>query len=192
MTQLENLRLKALSKHLKEWQVRTDRPVWSWPNRDKLSTSWLLSFSGPHSGSSTPVFREGLAMLLCLPSSACREGWFWKGGHVWRCCSLPTTTRGWLEDKHDRIKQELMSMMRWSGLSATCEVWGLFKHLIPQNKQGSEEVNKQRQVMIPDFRLQLHSQTGQSEVRLAELKFTCGRDLYRPGVRGLWTGELAP
>ena len=44
-----------------------------------------------------------------------------------------------------------MSMMSWSVLSVTCEVWGLFKHLVPQNRQGSEEVNKQRQVMIPDF-----------------------------------------
>jgi len=33
--------------------------------------------------------------------------------------------------------------MSWSALSATCEVWGLFKHLVPQNRQRSEEVNKQ-------------------------------------------------
>ena len=44
-------------------------------------------------------------------------------------------------------------------------------------------MNKQRQVMIPDFRIQLHSQTGQYEARLAELKFTCGRDLYMQEVR---------
>ena len=37
--------------------------------------------------------------------------------------------------------------------------------------------------MIPDFRIQLPSHTGQSEARLAELKFTCGQDLYKPGVR---------
>ena len=42
-------------------------------------------------------------------------------------------------------------MMSWSGLSATCEAWGMFKHPVPQNRQGSEEVNEQRQVMIPDF-----------------------------------------
>ena len=66
---------------------------------------------------------------------------------------------------------------------ATCEVWGLFKHLVPQDRQGDEEMNKQRQVIIPDFRIQMPSQTGQSEARLAELKFTCGRDLYKPGVR---------
>ena len=37
--------------------------------------------------------------------------------------------------------------------------------------------------MIPDFRIELSSTTGQSETRLAELKFTCSRDMYKPGVR---------
>ena len=44
-------------------------------------------------------------------------------------------------------------------------------------------MNKQRQVMIPDFRVQLRSQTGQSDTRLAELKFTCGQSQYKPDVR---------
>ena len=50
------------------------------------------------------------------------------------------------------------------------------------------------QVMIPDFRLQLPAignaglatagvDPGQVETRLAELKFTCGQNLYKPGVR---------
>jgi hypothetical protein len=188
VTQLENLRHRVLYKHLKEWKSRTDRPVWSWPNRDKLTTAWLLSFPGPHTGLSMPVFREGLAMVLCIPSPACRDmvgervgnGKVDLFGDSVLCQNLPGD--GW-RIRHDRIKQEIMSMLGWSGVVATCEVWGLFKHLIPQNKQGSEEVNKQRQVMIPDFRIQLSSQTGQSEARLAELKYTCGRDLYKPGVR---------
>ena len=96
------------------------------------------------------------------------------------CQSLPGD--GW-RIRHDRIKTELMSMMRWSGMVATCEVWGLFKHLVPHEDLNREEVNKQRQVMIPDFRVQLSSPSGQSETRLAELKFTCGRDFYKPGVR---------
>ena len=48
--------------------------------------------------------------------------------------------------------------------------------------------------MIPDFRLQLPAvgnavlatagvDPGQVETRLAELKFTCGQNLYKPGVR---------
>ena len=184
VTQLENLRHRVLSKHLKEWKSRTDRPVWSWPNRDKLTTAWLLSFPGPHTGLSMPVFREGLAMVLCIPSPACRDmvgervgnGKVDLFGDSVLCQNLPGD--GW-RIRHDRIKQEIMSMLGWSGVVATCKVWGLFKHLIPQNKQGSEEVNKQRQVMIPDFRIQLSSQTGQSEARLAELK-------YRGSSRELW------
>ena len=66
---------------------------------------------------------------------------------------------------------------------STCEVWGLFKHLVPQDDLASSEVNKQRQVMIPDFRVQISSSTGQTQTRLAELKFTCGREFYKPGVR---------
>ena len=37
--------------------------------------------------------------------------------------------------------------------------------------------------MIPDFRILLSLQTDQSEARLAELKHTCSRDLFKPGVR---------
>ena len=188
VSQLENLRLKVLTKSLQYQPDRTARPVWSWPNRDKLTTSWLLSFPGPHTGLSMPVFREGIAMVLCLPSPACmdrvgervgdsRVDLF--GDNV-LCQSLPGD--GW-RIRHDRIKTELMSMMRWSGMVATCEVWGLFKHLVPQEDLSRAEVNKQRQVMIPDFRIQLLSQTRQTETRLAELKYTCGRDFYKPGVR---------
>ena len=37
--------------------------------------------------------------------------------------------------------------------------------------------------MVPDYRLQLSSQISQQETRLAELKFTCRRSYYKPGVR---------
>ena len=129
-----------------------------------------------------------MAMLLCIPSPACRDlvgepvgtGKVDLFGDTVLCLTLPGD--GW-RIRHDRIKQEIVSMLGWTGMVATCEVWGLFKHLVPQDRQASVEVNKQRQVMIPDFRIQLPSQTGQSEARLAELKFTCGRDLYKPGVR---------
>ena len=74
-------------------------------------------------------------------------------------------------------------MLSWSGITATCEVWGLFKHLVPHDALERSEVDKQRQVMIPDFRVQLCSNTKESETRLAELKFTCDRKFYKPGVR---------
>ena len=41
--------------------------------RDKMTTSWLLSFPTAHGSLSTPIFQEGLAMVLALPSPACRD-----------------------------------------------------------------------------------------------------------------------
>ena len=43
------------------------RPVTAWPNRDKLSASWLQCLPGPE-GLGSPAFSEALALLLC---SAC-------------------------------------------------------------------------------------------------------------------------
>ena len=60
---------------------------------------------------------------------------------------------------------------------------GTLQHLIPQEALSRKEVEKQKQIMIPDFRIQLVSQPGQTETRLAELKYTCGRKYYKPGVR---------
>ena len=57
------------------------------------------------------------------------------------CQNLPGD--GW-RIRHDRIKQEIMRMMGWSGMVATCEVWCLFRHLVPHNRQGSAEIKKQR------------------------------------------------
>ena len=87
-------------------------------------------------------------------------------------------------------------MMGWCGIVATCEVNGLFAHLIPQEARADEEVQKARQVMIPDYRLELQASTvtglatpglhlapGQTETRLAELKFYSGKTHYRPGTR---------
>ena len=79
---------------------------------------------------------------------------------------------------------------------ASCEVSGLFQHLVPQEALNSVEVQQARQVMIPDFRLELPAAAapglatpgldqdpGQTETLLAELKFSCGKSYYKPGTR---------
>jgi hypothetical protein len=91
---------------------------------------------------------------------------------------------------------EIMRLLGWCGVVATCEVHGLFQHLIPQEAMSRVEVQQARQVMIPDYRLELpaaaanglatpglHLAPGQTETRLAELKFYCGKSHYRPGTR---------
>ena len=41
--QLEQLKVKVLDKYFDEFPERQARSVWSWRNRDKLSTAWLMS-----------------------------------------------------------------------------------------------------------------------------------------------------
>ena len=77
-----------------------------------------------------------------------------------------------------------MTMFDWSGVTATCEVWGLFSHLVPPVALDREEVVKQKSVMRPDYRLEMvNKATDQMETRLAELKYYCSRGLYKVGVK---------
>ena len=154
--QLENLRLRCMVKSLTEQPDKLARPVWSWANRDKLTNAWLLSLPGPHTARSSPIFKEGLAMVLCLPSPPCvdRVGErigdrkVDEFGDALRCKAL--AGGGWTI-RHDRTKVEVRSMLDWSGILATCEVTGIWSPLLPQDALEREEVQRARQVIIPDF-----------------------------------------
>ena len=160
-----------------------------------MSTSWLLAMPTAQGSLSAPIFKEGVAMVLCLPSPACsrRLGESIGGGRVdeWgdvvRCVTLPG---GSWTIRHDKTKAEIMRMLRWGGIVSTCEVTGLFQHLVPPEARDRPEVKNQSQVMVPDFRIQLPSSTtgfglapGEVATRLAELKFTCSEGHYKTGVR---------
>ena len=105
--------------------------------RDKLTTAWLLSHPTAHCSLSTPIFQEGLAMVLALPSPACKD----RVGEIlgdkrvdrWgdevRCATLAGTT---FTPRHDWTKMEVMRMLGWSQIPASCEVKNLFFSLIPR------------------------------------------------------------
>ena len=71
--QLERLTLASLEKHTEEWRDRSARPVEVVKQRDKMTTLWLLSHPTARDSLTTPSFREGVAMVLGLPSPACRD-----------------------------------------------------------------------------------------------------------------------
>ena len=71
--QLETLTLATLKKHLGDMRDQKARPVCSMNQKDKLSTAWLLALPGAQSSLTTPIFKEGMAMVLCIPSPACKE-----------------------------------------------------------------------------------------------------------------------
>ena len=50
---------------------RKARPAWAWKQRDKISSSWLLTLPGGDSTLSNAEFVEAAATNLCLPSPAC-------------------------------------------------------------------------------------------------------------------------
>ena len=118
--QVEGLKLKVMDAYLQGRRERRDkaRPVWSWPQRDKLTSAWLLAL--PTSGATsltTPIYREGLAMVLCLPSpaSSCREGERVGGGRVdiWGDQVRRENLAGgdWMS-RHDRLKMEIANMFQ--------------------------------------------------------------------------------
>ena len=69
-------------------------------------------------------------------------------------------------------------------MRASCEVFGLFSNLIPQEGLNRLERGRQRQGMVPDFMLEVASPTGARSNRLAEVKvLNCCLSRYPFGDR---------
>ena len=129
-----------LSKALELYPDKLARPVMVWPQMDKLSSAWLLSYPGPHTGMPAMAVSEAVCNHICLPSPACRDRVGEKVGKavvdLYGDKVMATTLQGdiW-RIKHVTVKSELNRLCVWSSLTvltATCEVFGLFSHLIPQ------------------------------------------------------------
>ena len=70
--QRETLRGSVLTSALEHYSDQTARPVLVWPQKDKLSSAWLLALPGPVTGLTSPIFSEAVCSSLCLPSPSCR------------------------------------------------------------------------------------------------------------------------
>ena len=189
--QREELRGAVLKVALTRITDVTLRPVTAWPNRDKLSSSWLQCLPGPD-GLECQAFSEALALLLCMPSPACQDR---VGAPVGRSTVDPFGDRIMSEilpgdhwrTRHDRIKMAIYSLCIWARVPVTAEVWGLFSHLIPADALTRMERGRKRQALVPDFRLELPCPSEGTKTQLAELKvISCCKSWYSPGseVRG--------
>ena len=187
--QREKTRGLVLGKALEQHPDQRARPVLVWPQLDKLSSAWLLAFPGPHSGLPSTVFSEAVCGHLCLPSPACRDR---LGERVGKTVVDLFGDKVMAEKlhgdtwriRHDNVKSELNRLCVWSQLPATCEVFGLFSHLIPQVGLNRIEKGRKRQGMVPDFQFQVPCPTGGKVSRLAELKvISCCPTRY-PSVAG--------
>ena len=174
---------QALNRHVGQ----SARPVLAYPLLDKLSTAWKLSLPGVTNGLSTTASREVMAQHLCLPSPACQS-----------ILGQPVGTRGavvgpfgdelmmtyltqdtWMI-RHDALKTTIVNMRNEVKMPVDCEVFGLFRDLIPA--EGRElEFGRQRLGFCPDFRLRLQSADRPRDL-LGELKFiSAGATRYPVG-----------
>ena len=173
--QREELRGAVLKEALSRMKGQRKRPVLAWLNRDKLTTSWLQCLPGPN-GLSNQAFPEAMALVLCMPSPACKNR---IGAKIARDKTvdpygdniMSTVLPGdhW-RTRHDKLKLAIHSLCTWARLPATAEVFGLFSHLIPAQALTRLERGRKRQALVPDFRLEMPSSLGGTKLQLAELK----------------------
>ena len=170
----EELRAAVLTEAVSRTADRGKRFVLSWTNRDKLSSSFLHSLPTADTGMNNAEFSEAVAQLLCLPSPACVDRVGEKVGRKEvdrygnNVMNEPLPGNHWRQ-RHDRIKNQLATLADWCGMPATCEVFGLFSHLIEQPALMRLDTGRKRQGLVPDFKLRIPTEQG-STVQLAELK----------------------
>ena len=191
MQQLEKARGAALSEALSRIPDERCQQALGWRNRDKMSTSWLHCLPGPE-GLGNAQFSEALALMLCMPSPACKThvgqqvgakaACVDTYGHKVMSANLPGDH--W-RTRHDVTKMEISSLCAYSKVEHTTEVFGLFAPLIPQQALSRYERGHKRQGLVPDFRLNTNNNAGAARHQLAELKLiSCCDAWYAPSAGG--------
>ena len=107
-----------------------------------------------------------MARHLCLPSPCCvprvGEPLGMRGLTIDpygdNILSVSNIPGGCMTARHDLVKTTISSLCLDSGLRADCEVFGVFRDLIPEDALGVEENlhrGRGRQGLLPDFRIDL-------------------------------------
>ena len=160
----EELRGAVMTVALSRLPNPHQRASLAWLNRDKLSSAWLSSLPGPE-GLSSQAFAEAMSLILCMPSPSCK---YRVGAKVGKRTVDPFGDNILAEalpgdhwrTRHDKMKMAINSLCTWARLPATCEVWGLFSHLISGEALSRFEAGRKRQVLVPDFCLEVPCSTG--------------------------------
>ena len=167
-----------------------NRPIWSWLQRDKLSSAWLQALPGPDSSLSSAEFSEAAAAALCIPSPACLEklGQVIRGRQVvdlfGETVQSTITTGDHYRKRHDAYKMRLFQMCQWAGLEAEVEVFNLFAASIPQEGLSRMERGRKVQSIVPDMRISIPEE-GNFVPRLHELKIiSSSKTRYNPHRQG--------
>ena len=169
VSEQEKLMGRVLEEALRQHPQQQHRAVYSWPERDKLSSGWLLSLPGHDSTLTAAEFSECVATLLALPSPACSDP-LKLGQKIGKrrvdvygdnVVSQKVSGDGWRK-RHDQIKNKIYSLLKWSGIEVNCEVFNLFAGLIPQQGLSRIERGRKRQGMVADFMVRLPGGAGEA------------------------------
>ena len=181
------VRSRLLTRSLELHRPKKDRHAWAWRQRDKLSSAWLLSLPGGGEFLSNEEFSNSAAINLCVPPPcvAGQEGETIRGRAVvdrhGDAVQSTVITGDHFRQRHDLLKMTIYDLCRWAGLPAEVEVFNLFSRLIPQEGLARFEKERQRQAVIPDFRIVVPV-AGQPTSVLHELKcISVSQSRYKPG-----------
>ena len=133
--QREEMREAVLAEALRRHGAQAARPVLVYPQLDKLSTAWKLGLPGP-TGLTPAVFKEVMALHLCLPSLACSSilgqavGMKTVGPFGDELMTAALTQDTW-RTRNDCVKVAMVNIANEARIPIDCEVFGLFRDLIP-------------------------------------------------------------
>ena len=150
-------RFKALNKAISEHREQSRRRIYSWKERDKLTSAFLLANPGPGTELSSQVFAEVAATYLCLPSRICKDRVGEKIGkstvdrHGERVI-LEALPGGHWTERHDTLAKEVSALCNYAGIVSEREPFGLFGYLVPQSALSRLQSS---QVLRPDHRMEL-------------------------------------
>ena len=158
-------------------------------NADKLSTAFLLSKPGPHTGIQSIFFSEQLLALLAVPSVLCRGKVGERVGRLtvdqWGDAVLNATlpgnhfTRG-----HDTLKNALNSLLKYCGILSEVEPYGVFADLVPQQPLNRAEGFRAAQTIIPDIRAEMPDELAGTRRTYMEVKTVSGLTRWYKPVTG--------
>ena len=185
----EKLRADALDKVLQELPDQQQRAVLVRKNIDKLSTAFLLSRPGAHSGIASIHFSERLLSLLAVPSLLCRGKVGEKVGNLkvdqWGDAVLNTTVPGGHFTRgHDDLKNTMNSLFKYSGILSEVEPYGVFADLVPQQPLNRAEGFRAAQTIIPDLRAELPDAAAGTRRSYLEVKTVSGFTRWYNPVAG--------
>ena len=163
---VEGLRVKVLSKVLKELRPQKTRAAWAWRQRDKVSSAWTQAIPGPDTSLSSAEFAEAAAANLVLPSPACesRVGETIRGRvkvDEYGDNVQATAVKGdhW-RTRHNAFLYLVKRQCMWAGQPCELEVRNLFAGEMRQPGLSRAERDRQLQAIVPDARITMPAATG--------------------------------